>query len=75
MYLLDTNICIYAMKNTYPALTDKLFRIPPSEVFISSITGSPFVIFLSPSQDTVQTPFVSHKYDSLSLLQKDYQAV
>lgn len=38
MYLLDTNICIYAMKNTYPALTDKLFRIPPSEVFISSIT-------------------------------------
>lgn len=38
MYLLDTNICIYAMKNTYPALTDKLFRIPPAEVFISSIT-------------------------------------
>lgn len=38
MYLLDTNICIYAMKNAYPALTDKLFHIPPSEISISSIT-------------------------------------
>ena len=38
MYLLDTNICIFAMKNTYPALSQKLFRIPPSEIFVSSIT-------------------------------------
>lgn len=38
MYLLDTNICIYAMKNTYPLLTNKLFMVPPSEVFVSSIT-------------------------------------
>ena len=38
MYLLDTNICIYAMKNTYPALSEKLFQIPPSEVFVSSVT-------------------------------------
>ena len=38
MYLLDTNICIYAMKNKYPALTKKLFQIPPSEIFISVIT-------------------------------------
>ena len=36
--LLDTNICIYAMKNKYPGLTGKLFRIHPSEIFISSIT-------------------------------------
>ena len=26
------------MKNTYPALSQKLFRIPPSEIFVSSIT-------------------------------------
>jgi predicted nucleic acid-binding protein len=32
MYLLDTNICIFAMKNTYPALSHKLFRILPSEI-------------------------------------------
>ena len=38
MYLLDTNICIYAMKNTYPALSQKLFRISPSEIFVSSVT-------------------------------------
>ena len=38
MYLLDTNICIYAMKNKYPALTQKLFQILPSEIFISIIT-------------------------------------
>lgn len=38
MYLLDTNICIYAMKNTYPSLSQMLFMIPPSEIFISSIT-------------------------------------
>lgn len=38
MYLLDTNICIYAMKNKYPALTEKLFQIFPSEIFISIIT-------------------------------------
>ena len=38
MYLLDTNICIYAMKNTYPSLTGKLFSVRPSEIFISSVT-------------------------------------
>ena len=38
MYLLDTNICIFAMKNTYPALSQKLFRISPSEIFVSSVT-------------------------------------
>ena len=38
MYLLDTNICIYAMKNSYPSLTKKLFCIPPSDIFVSSIT-------------------------------------
>ena len=38
MYLLDTNICIYAMKNTYPALSQKLFYIDPAEIFISSVT-------------------------------------
>lgn len=38
MYLLDTNICIYAMKNSYPSLSKKLFQIPPSEIYVSSIT-------------------------------------
>lgn len=38
MYLLDTNICIYIMKNSYPALTQKVFSYDPSDLCISSIT-------------------------------------
>ena len=38
MYLLDTNICIYLLKNTYPVLTERVFRHDPIEVCISSIT-------------------------------------
>lgn len=38
MYLLDTNICIYFMKNTYPNLTQKLLSIDPSDLMISSFT-------------------------------------
>lgn len=29
MYLLDTNICIYFMKNTYPQLTERILSCPP----------------------------------------------
>ncbi len=38
MYLLDTNICIYAMKNRFPELTDKLMKISPKEIYVSSVT-------------------------------------
>ena len=38
MYLLDTNICIYFMKNTFPDLTQKLLSLPPSELMISSVS-------------------------------------
>jgi tRNA(fMet)-specific endonuclease VapC len=38
MYLLDTNICIYFMKNSYPHLTERLLSHSPSELLISSIT-------------------------------------
>lgn len=38
MYLLDTNICIYVMKNSYPALTQKVLSHAPSDLCISSIT-------------------------------------
>lgn len=38
MYLLDTNICIYFMKNTYPRLTEKLLSHEPAELLISAIT-------------------------------------
>lgn len=38
MYLLDTNICIYAMKDRYPFLTERLLTIHPDQIFISSVT-------------------------------------
>ena len=38
MYLLDTNVCIYFMKNTYPRLTQRLLSHGPSELLISSLT-------------------------------------
>lgn len=38
MYLLDTNICIYLMKNTYPHLTDRLLSLDPYGLAVSSIT-------------------------------------
>ena len=37
MYLLDTNICIYAMKNTYPNLTKRLFETDPAKIYLSSV--------------------------------------
>lgn len=40
MYLLDTNICIYCMKNTYPHLTERVLSHAPSEFLISAITVS-----------------------------------
>ena len=38
MYLLDTNICIYAMKDKYPALTRKLLSKRPDHLFLSAVT-------------------------------------
>lgn len=38
MYLLDTNICIYFMKNMYPQLTEKLLSLETSTLLISSVT-------------------------------------
>ena len=38
MYLLDTNICIYVLKNSYPKLTEKVFSFYPSHIALSSVT-------------------------------------
>ncbi len=38
MLLLDTNICVFLMKNKYPAATQKLLNSDPSEIAVSSIT-------------------------------------
>ena len=38
MYLLDTNICIYLMKNSFPDLTDRILSLDPSSFYLSSVT-------------------------------------
>ena len=38
MFLLDTNICIYVLKNSYPALTEKVFSYSPAQIAMSSVT-------------------------------------
>ena len=38
MFLLDTNICVFLMKNKYPELAEKLLNRDPSEIAVSSVT-------------------------------------
>ncbi len=38
MYLLDTNIFVYYMKNSYPNMTARLFSMNPDKLFISALT-------------------------------------
>ena len=38
MYLLDTNIVIYFMKNQYPQLSERFYACSPSDFCISSVT-------------------------------------
>jgi len=38
MYLLDTNICIYAINGRHPRLTEHLLTIHPDDILISSVT-------------------------------------
>lgn len=37
-YLLDTNICIFLLKNSFPAMTDCMLRHDPDDFAVSSIT-------------------------------------
>ena len=37
-YLLDTNICIYIIKNKYTNISDKMSQVRIENVFLSSIT-------------------------------------
>jgi len=40
MYLLDTNICIYIINNHPKKITQKLYKLNPDDIKISSITVS-----------------------------------
>lgn len=38
MFLLDTNMCIYAMKEAFKGLNRKIFSLDPKDVMVSSVT-------------------------------------
>ena len=38
MYLLDTNICIFLIRNKLPYLKERLIKCDPDQVFISAVT-------------------------------------
>lgn len=38
MYLIDTNICIYAIKGRFPGISERLLSICPDEIKVSSVT-------------------------------------
>ena len=40
MYLIDTNICIYAMNNKYPWVRKKLISLPSDDIYISTVVVS-----------------------------------
>jgi tRNA(fMet)-specific endonuclease VapC len=51
MYLLDTNICIFLIKNKFPLLTKKLLSSNSEELFLSSISIAEMEYGASKSQN------------------------
>lgn len=51
MYLLDTNICIFLIKNRFPNLTKKILDSKSSELFLSSVSIAEMEYGASKSQN------------------------
>lgn len=51
MYLLDTNICIFLIKNKFPHLTKKIFASDSENLFLSSVSIAEMEYGASKSQN------------------------
>ncbi|MGN0740440.1 MAG: type II toxin-antitoxin system VapC family toxin [Treponema sp.] len=51
MYLLDTNICIFLIKNKFPKLMNKILSFDSSELFLSSVSIAELEYGVSKSQN------------------------
>ena len=75
MFLLDTNICIYAINGRHPMLSEKLLSIHPSEIFISSITVGEMEYGAAKSHWSERTKQIMHaflaNYDILPFTDQD----
>jgi tRNA(fMet)-specific endonuclease VapC len=54
-YLLDTNICIYMRKKSFPAINERVDKLPPGELAMSVITWGELVTGAEKSQQRTQT--------------------
>ena len=50
-YFLDTNICIYALKNKFPRIKEKMERLSPSEIAIPSMVKTELYFGAQKSQN------------------------
>lgn len=54
-YLLDTNICIYMRKNAFPAMNDRVDKLPPGAFAMSVITWGELVTGAEKSKERERT--------------------
>ena len=75
MFLLDTNICIYAINGRHPRLTKKLLSVHPSEILVSSITVGEMEYGAAKSHWGERTRQIMHaflaNYDTLPFTEQD----
>lgn len=62
MYLIDTNICIYAINGHHPKLNEHLFSIAPDEIFVSSITVGELEYGAAKSRWGERTRLIMHAF-------------
>ena len=60
MYLLDTNICIFAIRGNRPALSQRLLSIHPREICVSAITVGELEYGAVKSRWSEQTRYAFH---------------
>jgi len=75
MFLLDTNICIYAINGRHPNLTEQLLTVHPDEILISSITVGEMEYGAAKSHWGERTRQIMHaflaNYDTLPFTDQD----
>ena len=54
-YLLDTNICIYLRKKSFPAMNERMDALPPGAFAMSVVTWGELVTGAEKSQQRTQT--------------------
>ena len=51
MYLLDTDICIFLIRNTFPHLKERIMKCDPEQVSLSAVTVAELEYGVSKSQN------------------------